>query len=141
MDSIQLTLTFNNSPWQLWEAWTNPFVLAQWFGSDPAGTVTAAIMDVREGGEYSITFRDSDGTEHTCAGVYTNVYPTEALSFSWEWKSEPGHITQIEIAFIAQGQQTVMKFVHAYLGTHSTHQYEAGWNSTFQKLTHVLNKM
>ncbi|MEQ1586272.1 MAG: SRPBCC domain-containing protein [Cyclobacteriaceae bacterium] len=141
LDSVQLTLTFNNTPLQVWETWTNPFMLAQWFGSDPAGTVTSAIVDLKVGGDYSISFHDRDGTEHTCLGVYTTVVPYEALSFSWAWKNEPGQVTKVDISInIQEKRKVTMSFTHSNLGTHSAHQYQEGWDRTFQKLKHLLSK-
>ena len=36
----------------VWEAWTNPAIILNWFGSDPGGTGVKARMDVHPGGSF-----------------------------------------------------------------------------------------
>lgn len=138
---MQLTIPLRASKEDLWEAWIRPSLVKRWFGSDPAGRVLSADLDVRQGGKFAISFRDSDGTEHTCAGTYSKVIKPDALSFTWEWKSEPGHVSRINIQFLsAKATGTSMEFEHKDLNPNSLHGYEKGWTSTFQKLNRLLLK-
>ncbi|HEX5168781.1 MAG TPA: SRPBCC domain-containing protein [Cyclobacteriaceae bacterium] len=135
MNSVQLTQFFDVPGQELWNAWTLPSVVKKWFGSDPGGSVTSAELDVRPGGNYAVTFRDGDGTEHTCLGTYTVVSKFDKLSFTWEWKSEPGHVSHVDVEFLRHDADGVtMKFEHRNLNPQSLHGYEAGWKSTFEKL-------
>lgn len=139
MNAVELTSFFNTSKMQVWSAWTDPSTIKKWFGSDPGGTVLNANLDVRPGGTFTVTFQDSNATEHTCMGRYSVVIPNNKLSFSWEWKSEPGHVSQVDIQFIEDGDQmTTMKFEHSNLNPNSLHGYEEGWKRTFEKLKSVL---
>ena len=54
-------------------------------------------LGLRRGGSFEVSFMDSDGTEHTCSGVYADVQPETKLSFSWRWKSEPGVETFVSV--------------------------------------------
>jgi uncharacterized protein YndB with AHSA1/START domain len=72
---------------RVWQAWTDPALIMQWFGSDPNGTVQKAELDVRPGGHFQITFHNADQAEHTCSGTYKVVEKWSNLSFSWMWKS------------------------------------------------------
>ena len=139
MNSVQLAVKFNVSTQDLWNAWTIPSFVTKWFGSDPGGTVLQAELDVKPGGKYTITFKDSNGTEHTCMGTYSKVHKFEALSFSWEWKSEPGHVSQVNIQFLPNNaNNTTMNFEHKDLNPQSLHGYKEGWKGTFEKLTRCL---
>ena len=122
----------------VWEAWTNPAIILNWFGSDPGGTGVKARMDVHPGGSFEITFRDSDETQHTCYGVYTVVEVFSQLAFTWEWKSEPGVESLVTVLLVSDGNQTRMHFSHAHLGAASKHNYLSGWQSTFVKLENML---
>jgi uncharacterized protein YndB with AHSA1/START domain len=138
MNIVELTSLFNAPKNQVWNAWTHPSIIKRWFGSDPAGIVLKADLDVRPGGAYAITFQDSNTIQHTCLGRYSEVTPNK-LSFSWEWESEPGHVSQVDIQFIEVGDQmTTMKFEHSNLNPNSFHGYEEGWKRTFEKLKSVL---
>ena len=68
-DAILIQTTFNAPIEKVWNAWTDAAIISKWFGSDPNGRVLKAEIDVRAGGNFEITFRDSDDTEHTCFGV------------------------------------------------------------------------
>jgi uncharacterized protein YndB with AHSA1/START domain len=136
--SIFLETSFNSSIERAWEAWTNPRQLMQWFGSDPNGKVLKAELDVRPGGYFEVTFQDADLTEHTCSGIYHEVQKPNKLSFSWQWKSEPGFKSFVVVLLTSEGNSTKMQFEHTNLGIGSKHNYAKGWESTFSKLERVL---
>ena len=123
---------------KIWDAWTNPTLIMNWFGSDPKGKVLKAALDVRPGGKFEVTFQDSDLTEHTCSGMYEEVRVLSKLTFSWQWKSEPGVESFILLLLTPEGKSTRMRFEHKNLGSDSKHDYEKGWQNTFAKLERLL---
>ena len=137
--SIFFETTFNSSIERVWEAWTNPMHLMNWFGSDPKGKVLKAELDVRSGGYFEVTFQDSDLTEHTCSGIYDEVRTLNKLTFSWQWKSEPGIESFIILLLTSEGKSTRMQFEHKNLGSGSKHNYAKGWQNTFSKLERLLD--
>ena len=129
-----------NSPIEcVWEAWTDPTLIMNWFGSDPQGKVLKAALDVRPGGNFEVSFQDADLTEHTCSGIYDEVQPLSKLTFSWQWESEPGVKSFIILLLIAEGQCTRMRFEHKNVGSTSKHNYARGWQDTFLKLERMLS--
>ena len=136
--SISLETSFNSSIERVWEAWTNPIQVRNWFGSDPNGKVLEAELDVRPGGYFEVTFQDSDSTEHTCSGTYNEVQKPNKLTFSWQWKSEPGVKSFVIVLLTSEGNATKMQFEHKNLGSGSKHNYTKGWESTFSKLERLL---
>jgi len=124
---------------RVWEAWTNPTLIKNWFGSDPNGKVLIAELDVRPGGGFEITFQDSDLAEHTCSGIYDEVQALSKLTFSWQWKSEPGVQSFIILLLAAEGKSTRMQFEHKNPGSSSKHDYIKGWQNTFLKLERLLS--
>ena len=135
---LSLERRFDASPTELWQAWTEPQWVRRWFGSDPAGTVSHARLDVRVGGSFEVTFANSDGTEHTCSGDYTVVEPPAHLAFTWRWRSEPGVETSIHLRFIPVNGGTLQHFEHRGLGAATSHNYAIGWQSTLDKLARTL---
>jgi len=135
---VLLEITFKTSLENVWEAWTNPVWLMNWFGSDPNGKVLKAEVDVRPGGYFTITFQDADLTEHTCFGMYAEVVALRKLAFSWQWKSEPGVESFITLMLTPVEKFTRMQFEHKNFGSGSKHDYEKGWRSTFLKLEKLL---
>jgi len=122
----------------VWQAWTDPSLILKWFGSDPNGKGIKAEMDVRPGGSFEISFKDSDNTEHTCFGVYKEVYEERKLSFTWAWKNEPGVESLVTVQMTGENNFTRMNFQHANVGTASAHNYLNGWKATFKKLEQLL---
>jgi uncharacterized protein YndB with AHSA1/START domain len=138
-DSVLLEITFRSSIDKIWEAWTNPDIIINWFGSDPNGKGLKAVLDVRPGGSFEITFQDSDLTEHTCSGIYDEVQVLNKLTFSWQWKNEPGVESFVILLLTSDGNFTRMQFKHKDLGSGSKHDYAKGWQNTFSKLERLLD--
>ena len=44
----------------------------------------------------------------------------------------------VTLVFQAEQIDTLMIFEHAYIDAGTTHDYESGWNSTFDKLERTL---
>ena len=66
---ITITRVFDAPRELVWKSWTEPEQLAQWWG--PAGwstPVSAVTMDVRPGGEFSLTSTNEDGAEMPVRG-------------------------------------------------------------------------
>ena len=136
--SIFLEIIFKSPIERIWEAWTNSTLIMNWFGSDPKGKVLKAELDVRPGGYFEITFQDSDLAMHTCSGIYNEVQALSKLTFSWQWKSEPGVESFIILLLTPEGKSTRMQFEHKNLGSDSKHDYAKGWQNTFSKLERML---
>jgi uncharacterized protein YndB with AHSA1/START domain len=140
-DTIAINRAFEAAVQNVWKSWTDPAIISKWFGSDPEGKVLKASTDVRPGGLYEITFKDSDETEHTCFGVYSVVEEFRKLSFTWTWKSEPGVESVVIITLNPEGESTRMLFEHSGVGADSKHNYTQGWKDTFSKLQLVLKQL
>jgi uncharacterized protein YndB with AHSA1/START domain len=137
-DAVRIETSFDVTREKVWKVWTEPQFILLWFGSDPNGKGLRAKMNVEQGGSYEITFKDSDGTGHTCMGKYLIVKKFRQLSFTWEWENEPGVESLVNILLDSIKNNTVMIFEHKDLGTASAHNYLAGWKETFLKLERVL---
>ena len=137
-DSVRLERHFDVPPELVWQAWTDASWVRRWMGSDPKGTVLSAVLDVRPGGRFEVTFANGDGEEHTCFGIYREVAPSARLAFSWEWRSEPNVESAVTVSLAPDASGTRMAFEHADLGGASQHDYAAGWQRTFDKLERAL---
>lgn len=139
-DSINIEMSFNTSIEKVWNSWTEPELILQWFGSDPNGKGIKAQMNVEPGGFYKITFKDSNGTEHKCMGKYITVKKYQQLSFSWEWENEPGVESLVTVLLTFRNNLTHMIFEHKNVGIASAHNYLEGWKATFLKLERILTE-
>ena len=130
---------------KVFSAWTNPQVLAQWFG--PEGfTVTHTSMDLRIGGEYSIEIVSPNGKMIRHFGTYLDVQSNKQLIFTWilsdqDCSGSDGHNvdTLVTIVFSGNEQQTTLKLTHEKLpDQQSLNGHKFGWTSSLQCLETIL---
>jgi uncharacterized protein YndB with AHSA1/START domain len=135
--AVVLRRTFKAPRWKVFDAWTKPEQLREWFG--PAGTSAPEVaVDLREGGKFRIAIVDSDGDRNVAAGTFTKVRRPEGLAFTWCWETnDPPDIydTQITIDFVERGDETEMVFKHeGFRKVESRNGHESGWTTSFDKL-------
>ncbi len=63
----------------VWEAWTNPEILDQWWAPKPYKTVTKS-MDFREGGTWLYSMVSPEGETHWCKNDYIKIDPKNSYS-------------------------------------------------------------
>ena len=77
---VTLTRTFDAPRALVWKAWTDPQMMARWWG--PKGfTNPVCDMDVRAGGKILIHMQAPDGTVHPMTGTFDEVAEPECLVF------------------------------------------------------------
>ncbi|HXB03070.1 MAG TPA: SRPBCC domain-containing protein [Opitutaceae bacterium] len=64
----------------VWEAWTNPAHVAQWWGPD-GFTITIEKMEVRPGGVWQHVMHGPDGTDYPNKSVFTEVVEPERIVY------------------------------------------------------------
>ena len=82
--SLTLTRRFAAPPEKVYEAWTVPQKMIQWWGASNAASRTAKA-DVRVGGRFHVGFRGNNGDQHDVSGIYREVLPAEKLGHLEEW--------------------------------------------------------
>jgi uncharacterized protein YndB with AHSA1/START domain len=133
-NKVVIERVFNAPVNLVWSIWTEPEYIKIWFGSDPNGTVISADIDLSVGGKYSISFQDSDGSVHTAFGEYVEIVEFSKLHYTWEWESEPGHVSEVIVEFIPQEEKTLSILTHSNLSPNSVHGYLDGWNGALDKI-------
>lgn len=78
-----------NAPRELvWQAWTQPKHLMQWWGPR-AMTTTLCEMDVRPGGALHVVMRAPDGNDYPIRGNFREVTPPARLVFTMDPTEHP----------------------------------------------------
>lgn len=78
---IRFTRFFNRSRHLLFEAWTRPEHVRQWWGCD-GSSISLCEIDLRVGGLWKLVIRMPDGSEHPFHGAYREIVPGERLVYS-----------------------------------------------------------
>ena len=69
---IRIERTFDAPRGVVWEAYSDPELLPEWLGPREL-TMTVDELDVRPGGSYRFTHRDSEGNEFVFFGEFREV--------------------------------------------------------------------
>lgn len=139
---ITATRVFDAPRELVFEAWTDPKHIAQWWG--PNGfTNTIHSMDVRPGGEWDFIMHGPDGTNYKNKIVYREVVRPERLVY--DHMSFPPF--RVIVTFEEQGRKTKlhmqMLFETAAIRTSTIETFGAieGMNQTLGRLEQLLPAM
>src|SRR5262245_40736622 len=77
---VTLTRTFNAPRALVWKAWTDPQIVARWWGPKNFANPVCE-MDVRVRGRTLIPMQAADGSVHPMTGVFDEVAEPECLVF------------------------------------------------------------
>lgn len=131
---IEVRRRFAATPERVFDAWTRPEVLTEWWSASPSHRPGLAEVDLRVGGRYRLSMIDGDGVETVVGGEYVEVQPPSRLAFTWSWD---GGATSslVEIDFEEDGDATLVTLRHSGLVTpESIERHERGWNGCFDSL-------
>lgn len=124
----------------VWEAWTNPSKLTEWWG--PNGfTTTIHQMDLVEGGEWKLTLHGPDGTNFANRSIFKAIIPHQKIQFE---HFNPSFITTVLFGY--QGMQTkvdwAMQFETAEMRDIivKAHRADEGLKQNVERLENFLTK-
>ncbi len=138
---VTMQRTFNAPIDLVWEAWTQPEHIAQWWG--PKGMNTnVEEHDFKEGGSWKYTMLMPDGKPFSAFGVYSEIVPKERIVTSANFPPMT-HNVILHMVFEAQGAQTLFTFsvIHdtpEYKDAQVKMGFENGWGSQFDRLNDYL---
>jgi uncharacterized protein YndB with AHSA1/START domain len=138
---LRLSRRFNAPRERVFDAWTNPAVLREWWAAQPTWDTPVAEADARPGGRYRLSMRDTDsGAIHTLVGEYKEVERPERLVYSWTWESNEDAMkgtedTLVEVEFRDDGDGTEVLVTHSGFANAQLRDMHAhGWNGCLDNL-------
>ncbi|MCR9214633.1 MAG: SRPBCC domain-containing protein [Proteobacteria bacterium] len=143
--SLQLRHVFHVPAERLFDAWTDPSLVVQWFG--PAGfTTPEAKIDLRVGGGYRFRMHPPHGEPFDHWGEYKIIDRPKTLAFTWilenqgcEGSKDTHCETLVTLEFIDMGDKTELIVTHDGLPTEKSREGHAyGWNSSLACLTEMI---
>lgn len=118
---------------RIFDAWTKPELLEQWWGPTGVRCIGAEI-DLRAGGAYRIGNELPDGRILWIAGVFEIVERPRQLVYSWQVGDEPA--SRVTVAFIVLGERsTEVSIHHERIATDALRDdHEHGWGGCLDGL-------
>jgi uncharacterized protein YndB with AHSA1/START domain len=123
---------------RLFEAWTEPARLKEWWG--PASvSCTDAEIDLRVGGRYRIANQFPDGKVVWIAGEFEIIEPPHRLVYSWGIESSAQPSERVTVRFEPVAGATEVIVVHERIPDSAARdQHERGWQGCLDGLTELL---
>lgn len=133
--SLSLRRRIKASPERVFEAWTDPRLIAEWWGCPETRAVPVAEFDVREGGSFRIAMQTEDGALHEVRGTYREVLPARRLVFTWNRIGTAEPETLVSVALRADGDGTVLMLTHEQFADEAVRdQHDHGWTASLDRL-------
>ena len=135
--TLTLNRTFNAPINLVWEAWTQPEHIAQWWG--PKGMKIEVLgHDFQVGGAWKYAMEMPDGSKFITEGVYIEIEKFRKIYSTADFKPMTEGV-EIQAVFEANGNRTnfVFSVVHPteeYCQQQEKMGFMNGWGSVFDRL-------
>lgn len=128
----------------VWEAWTDPALVAQWWG--PRGfTLTTHSKDLRAGGTWRYTMHGPDGTDYPNVTKYHVVEPLKKLVYDHGGTDERPPLFRVTVTFTEVEGKTKMVMVSTLPTAEAAREMakfikQAGGDATWDRLAEHLSE-
>lgn len=127
---------------RVFEAWTDPRLMATWLAPSDEFGPTEAEVDLQVDGSFEIRMRPPGQEQPSIAsGQYCRVKAPHTLSFTWGWSSPhfDTHETQITLDFHSRGATTDVTLTHERFRDRARRDSHAkGWQGCLERLARVI---
>lgn len=144
---IVISREFDAPRQKVFEAWTNPKHVKQWYGCD-VSTLIACEIDLRVNGAYRYVLRMSDGVECTMQGVYLEIVRPDRLVYTERFISQNFQSNEafVTVTFVERDGMTRLTSTILYgsaedRDTHLNSGVEKGAAQTLDRLEQHLRTM
>ena len=90
---------FKTDPETLFDAWTKPSWMKQWFHARLNWITSVAEVDLKPGGAWKVVMKKDDGFEHPTFGHYREIDRPNKLSFTWHPYGKADYETLVTLRF------------------------------------------
>lgn len=136
-------------PELVWEAWTKPEHLKQWFVPRP-WTITECSIDLRPGGLFRSVMRSPEGEEFPNDGCFLEIVEgrrlvwTDALGPGYRPSAEPFFTAMISMEPEGEGTRYRAIALHGKAETRARHEemgFHDGWSTVLDQLVEYARGM
>jgi glutathione S-transferase len=139
--SLEIKRFIKAPPTRVYEAWTDPAQLREWFVPEGVRTRSFAA-DVRAGGKYRWDLVTEQGEDWAAFGEYRELIPGKKIVFTWQWDDDEAWQNQTSIVTVELFDRdggTELLLTHERLpSAESRDRHSEGWNSLLNRLEQFL---
>ena len=141
---IRLTRVYDAPVRAVWDAWTIPEQVAQWWG--PRGfSLTTHSRELRPGGTWRYTMHGPDGVDYPNVTKYLVVEPLRTLVYDHGGTDDRPPLFRVSVTFAEEDGRTTMEMVSSLPSPEAAVQMaafirQAGGNATWDRLAEYLEE-
>ncbi len=139
---LRLTREFDAPLETLYQAFTNPAIMAQWFGPESM-RVYRCEVDLELGGAWFVGLETASGEHRDVYGRFTLI-DNLALAFTWRWvyPGAPDTETRVNIVFesISRKRSRIHLTQQVFDSEDARNSHNQGWSSSFNSLQTYLKQ-
>lgn len=154
---VDITRKFNAPVERVWQAWTTPQMVKEWWGPETY-SCPEAKMDVRVGGKSLLAMKGPDGKVQYSGGTYIEVVPKEKLVTTDQFTDENGRFMSAKDAGMPGGEEwpdmsritiefkkigdneSEIHLVHEGIPKSMHDDCVSGWSSSIDKLQNLVEQ-
>lgn len=124
----------------LFDAWTDPKLLARWFHARPGWTTEVIAADVRAGGAWEIVMHADDGPDCRVLGKYVAIERPRRLVFTWYANGDRDYETVVTLTFRSIDPETT-EIVLTQTGLREgkdRSEHQSGWEGCLSSLARLV---
>ena len=130
--------TIRATPERLFDAWTNPEQLIEWWGPEGVACIAPSV-DLRVGGRYRIGNRMPDGSEIWIVGEFEAVDRPHLLTYSWRLEGRDGDSERVTVRFERRDTETDVIVTHERIANETLRdQHALGWHGCLAGLARFI---
>jgi uncharacterized protein YndB with AHSA1/START domain len=131
-NQVVVTKVVKASPEEVFEAFTNPEIMAKWFfGAEDWSVEVSNTLEI--GGKYILNMVATDGKEYKHTGEYKVIAPPEKLVFTWNSDFAKNTVVTVNFSQVAEG--TEITLTHEFLPTDEARKsHTKGWTVCLKNL-------
>lgn len=143
-NELRITRLYEAPVKTVWEAWTDPLQVAQWWG--PRGfTLTTHSKDLRPGGSWVYTMHGPDGTDYPNKTIYHEVEEYSRLVYDHGGNDDRPPMFRVTVNFSGSKGKTKMDMTMTLPTIEAAEEArkfikKAGGDSTWDRLAEYLEK-
>lgn len=136
---------FKAPPERVFQAWTTPEEVMQWFGRPP-NRLASAEIDLVVGGRWRFTMEATGDETHAMIGEYLEIAPGRRLVFTWtherrfaDGRVETSPTSQVTVEFGSAPEGSTLRLEHRALSTEAARiGVGDGWRSSLGGLAALV---
>ncbi|MEP7014708.1 MAG: SRPBCC domain-containing protein [Verrucomicrobiota bacterium] len=141
--SLEVTRLIKAPRDRVYEAWTDPDQMKQWFGPESVQT-NDFVADVRVGGKYRWDLTNSEGEKMTALGEYREMQSGKKIVFTWKWDDDEvweNYTSVVTVELSDRDGGTEVRLTHEQLPSEQSRDgHTEGWTSLLNKLEKFFSK-